>query len=560
MFLSRRLGAGLRDDRGSALITVIAISAVVAIVTTTLVATVTFATGTSATSRGTVQAQATAEDAIDSTLSQMSSYRYGAEGSFPCALSYQEVTSSGSATATVTLRYRAQGSASLACPVPSSRQIVEAEVTAVAAVQVPTGDGMRSVERTVKQRLSVQDSEESNALFNYGVFSNGDLTITNDFKVDGGGVHTNGAFKCSVAGTVVGPVSAVGAVSLTNSCLTKDVRAGGTFTCSAGPVVTGDVTAAGTGTSTLTNACKITGSMTAAGKIDITTTTPRVGGNLISSGSSIKVANTAPIVAGYGRAATTISTGDGGSVATVFGSTSTGGSPSAAPSVPEVQTMPAITWADLTPTGTRVQDFKLWLQENAIANNAPTWTDPRAGTTCTAARANWSLNGNLVGPAAATVLDARGCDVTLQGESASAPLTITLRDDLTIVAKSLNTTNGVRVSSVKTGADAKLRIIVPLSSGTATCSAAVPSSAKGTIAFTGTVVFDSNVDTMLYTNGTVSLTNDTTIHGSVYGCETRASVRTTIVYTDVTPPGMEGPDTGTYTWDQTARYNLYPSS
>lgn len=559
MFLRNRIRMlRLHDDRGSALITVIAISAIVAIVTTTMVATVTFATGTSAESRGAVQAQATAEDAIDSTLSQMSTYTYGTEGSFPCALNYQEVTSSGSASATVSLRYRSKGSTNLICPVPSSLQIVEAEVTAVATVDVPTADGMRSVARTVKQRLSVDDSPETTALFNYGVFSNGDLTITNDFKVNGGGVHTNGSFTCSVAGTIVGPVTAVKNVSVTNNCLTKDVRAGGTFKCDTGPVITGDVTAAGTGGSSLTNNCKITGSMTAAGPISVTTSTPRVGGNLISSGSSITFGNSGKIVTGYGRAGTTIKVSDKGSVNAVFGGGYTQNSPSAAPSVPEKQTMPSITWTDLTPVGAKVQDFKKWLQQNAVANGAPNWTEPYKGTTCTADRGNYSLNGNLVGPDDATVMDARACDVVFQGSGESNPLVITLKNDLTIVAKKVSTNSGVRISSVKPGTDAKLRIIVPLPVGTATCTPAA-ASASGPIDLVNTVVIDSNVDTMLYTNGKITLTNNTTIHGSVYGCETSASVNTSITYTDVTPPGMSGPNTGHYTWDEVARYNLYDS-
>lgn len=558
---TRRRGAGrLRPgrpgdgDRGSALVTVIGIAAVVAVVTTTLVASVTFASGTSAHARAQVQAQATAEDAIDSTLAQMSTYAHGSEGSFPCALDYTEVTGSGSAQAHVTLRYRTEGSAALVCPVASSATVVEAEVLATATVDVPTADGPRTATRTVKQRLAAQPAGESSSLFSYGVFSNGDLSVTNSFTVTGGGVHTNGAYACSRAGTVVGPVTAVGSVSLTNSCLTKDVHAGGTFTCDSGPVVTGDVEAAGTGTSRMSNSCQVTGSVTTGGPVSITTSTPRIGGNLVSAGGPISVSNTGPIVAGYGRAATTITVGDSGSAGKVFAGGYTGGSPSAVPSVPQLQTMPAITWADLTPAGTAVQSWTSFLSQNAVANNAPTWSKAYLGTTCDAERAGYSLGGDLTGPASATVLDARTCDVKMQGESASKPLVLTLRADLTIVAKSFATSNGVRVASTKTGPDAKLRIIVPVAPGAATCSAAT--AGAGNITLVNSVVLDPNVDAMLYTNGTVTLTNSTTIHGSVYGCTTNTSVSTSITYTDMTPPGMEGPDDGLYTFEETARYNL----
>ncbi len=549
MFLMRRFRTAPRDG-GSALITVIAIAAVVAIVSATMVATVSFATGTSALTRATVQAQASAEDAIDSTLAQMSLFTKGAESSFPCALPYNEETAAGAVSTTVTLRYRTEGAASLSCPVPTSMPVVEAEVTATSEVVLATGGGQRTAVRTVKQRLSVTDVDSGESLFGYGIFSGASFTATNTFYIEGGGLHTNGSYGCNSAGTILGPVTATGGVSITNGCVAQSVKAGGTYTCSSSGGVTGDVTAAGTGTSSLTNGCTIGGSLRTTGPIQVTTATPRVAGNMISAAGGISVSNTGPIVAGYGRAGGAIS--GAATMSTVFAGGHTANSPSAAPDAPPAEVMPAITWTDLQAAGWQQKTVSQWINESAAANGAPSWASGRTPGTCSADAANYGINGAMKALDQPTLIDARSCDVTFQN------ITVNLKDDLTLVVKSFSTNNSLRVTSSKNGA--KLRIIVPVPEGASTCSATLPSSAKGTLDMKNSVVFDDNVDVLLYTNGKVSFTNSVDLHGAVYTCQLQASVATTIIHSDMTPPGMEGPESGLYAFDQVARYNLAPGS
>ncbi|WP_147793627.1 hypothetical protein [Cellulomonas sp. Y8] len=547
MLLIRRLRSVPRDG-GSALVTVIAIAAVVAIVSVTMVATVSFATGTSARARAQVQAQASAEDAVDRTLSQMSLYTKGAETTFPCSLPYSEVTPAGSSSTEVTLRYRTEGGTAFNCPIPTSMPVVEAEVTATSDVSINTADGERTATRTVKQRLAVTDVPSGGSLFGYGIFSGSSFTATNTFNIQGGGLHANGDYGCNSSGAIIGPVSATGNVSITNGCIANSVAAGGTYTCSSAGSVTGDVTAAGAGTSSLTNGCKIGGTFRTKGPIQLTTATPRVGGNMISAAGGISASNTGPIVTGYGRAGGAIT--GAATMSTVFQGGYTANSPSAAPDAPPAEVMPAITWEDVQKAGWPVKNVSTWINESAAANNAPSWASGRAAGTCSADAANYGINGPMTSPAVPTVIDARTCDVNFQN------IVLNLKDDLTIVVKSFSVNNSFRVSSTKNGA--KLRIIVPVPAGATTCSATLPSSAKGTLDLKNSVTFDPNVDVLLYTNGKTSFTNTVNLHGSVYTCQLQASVATTIVHSDMTPPGMEGPSSALYAFDQTARYNLDP--
>lgn len=547
--LARRPG----DDRGSAMVMVIGVASVIAILGATLVSLTVFASATSASTRAGIQAQAAAEEAIDSTIAQLhqSAYR-GQETTFPCTLPYSTTSGSGTADVTLKLRYRAVGSMDFLCPQPSVVELAETEIVATSTVAIPTGNGESASTRVVKQRLLVQPSGSTQPVFAYGVYSGDNLTTTNNFMVDGGGAHTNGDYVCSDLGTIVGNLTAVGSVELTNGCKVASVHSGGAFKCNSNGTVTGDLVAAGTGTSSFSNTCSVGGKLVTGGKINAPNVL-KVGGNLISATGSILVGPSSR-VQGYAQAASTISIDGGGSMATVFASGHTPNAPSGIPDAPSPITMPAITWQDVVPLGSPTpQTFGAWTKANAEANNAPSWSVARSGTQCYVERANHSLNGGLVSPVGATVLDARGCDVKLQGISASSPLELVLQDDLTIVARSIEITNGLHVSSTKVGSDAKLRFIVPLPTGAASCSGV----ATGKIEVkAGGTVFDSNVDTLFYTNGKVDLTNGVSFGGAVYGCSTRFSVNTTIKYKDMTPPGMVNPPSPLYSFSPTVRHDV----
>lgn len=555
--LLRRLGAR-RGDEGSALVTVIGIAAVVAIVSVALVASVTFGASQSARTRAGIQAQASAEALIDSTIAQMSTFTYGTETSFPCTLTDTRATGSGSATSTARVQYRVKGGTTFQCPVPSALEVVEAQITATSTVTLASGSGQRSSSRTVKQRLAVQDRTTTSSLLPYAFFSGESLTVTNRFTLNGGGLHTNGNYSCNSSGTIAGPVTAVGSVYLTNTCKTQQVAAGGTFKCDSGPTVSGDVTAAGTGQSTMDNTCRVAGSVTVGGSMKLGGTGISVGKNVVAATGSIVADPTgARIVQGYGRAAGTITAGDvsAGDAALqksrlnqVFGSGYTPKAPSAVPAAPTRVEMPTMTWQQLTPPGTTTMTMGAWVRENALRNGSTAGT-PLSGTDCRLAGPSWGINGPATNPdGGATVIDARSCAVNLQD------LTLNLSGDLTLVVKSLETNNSLTVNSTKAGGNARLRIVVPSTAGAATCSAAETN--KGSVTLRNTVAIGSNVDVLVYTNGVFEATNVVTMRGSVYACSMNLSVDVTITYADMTPVGMNPPTTGTYAFQPTARYNL----
>jgi len=540
--------ARVRGDRGSALIVVIGIGAAVALMAVTMVSVATFASATSSKGRAQVQAQATAEAALDSTLSQLrSSAARGAETTFPCTFSQSSTTPSGKATTTIAVKYGSASMPALACPMPSSATITTAEMVATTNLSFFTGNGKGTVKRVVKQRMTVADVGATTSLFPYGVFSGENLTTTNGFRVDGGaGVFTNGAFNCSVASSIYGNVTSVGSAYLTNTCVTGAVKTGGTFKCDSSPTIQGDVEAAGLGTSQLSNTCSVLGSVTAGGPITIGNSA-KIGANLISSTSSILASGGAVRVAGYGRAGTTIKRDDSGSLPVVFASGTSPNNPSAVPVAPTVVKMPTVYYTDLTPTGSSVLDYKTWLYNNALANGAPSWTDQMKKTTCTADNSSYALNGNLVTPAVPTVIDARGCAVNFWGGNGN--LTINLKSDLIIVGDSFTIGNLYVKSS---NPSAKISFIVPLPAGAQSCNGV----GTGNVSFNNTLKIDPNVQTFIYTNGTATLTNNSTFSGSVYGCKTSFSVDTHITYTDMTPPNMGTPASPYYAFTPGARYNL----
>lgn len=553
------------DDRGAALVAVIGIAAVLAIISVTMVSTALFASSTSTVTRAGVQVQAAAEQGIDLTLATLNtSADRGDEANFPCTLPHTVTTPNGVVTVDVEIDYLSEGAAVATCPVASGVDLKGATLTSRAAMTTLTGDGPVEVKKVVQQILGLEDVGSTDPLFGYGVFSAGDLNTTNNFEIIDGSAHTNGMFRCTRSAQILGPVTAVTGTSMTNACLVEGLWSGGNFECTSdeSPVIDGDVVVTGTGH--LTNTCRITGNAVFGGSVDTGGWKVAPGysysvqGNLTSATGSLILADSSR-VGGNAQAGTTIArSGESHPLSTIVAGSLIPSTPSAVPVAPPVQEMPGITWTDLTPAGSPVPvDFKAWLQQNAIANGAPTWSQAYQGTACIGEKGNWSLNGGLVGPSTPTILDARSCDVRLQGNSASDPLELVLNEDLTIVVNSFHNSNGLHVSSNKAGDPAKLRIIVALPAGASPCTGA----GAGSIKFdSGGVVFDPDVETFLYTNGSVSLSNNVEMHGSVYGCSTSFSNDSTITYADMTPPGMGTPASPIYAFQPSARFDLEASA
>jgi len=551
MTILRRARA--RGDDGAALAVVIGTIMVFSIVAVTLVSSAMFTSSSSQRARAALQIQNAAEQAIDRVHALLNTSARGSEASFPCTVNDSISTPSVSVTTTVSVEYSTDDGASYSCPVPNGSTLTNARLTARANGTLLTGQGQASITRVVVQELEQPTRSAAQPLLSYGVFSGGDLTTTNNFEVIDGGAHTNGNFWCNSSAQIIGPVTAVGNGSITNDCYMEGLWVGGTFACSSNSLIDGDLVVAGTGGSAMSNTCTVTGDAVVGGSLNLSGLNPKVGyawnfgEDLVSSTGSVTFSNGPGKVNGNLQVATTTDA----KPANVGGSITTG-SPSSVPPKPPTVEMPPIHWSDLTSGGVDVVPFGAWVKENAEANNAPTWSSARSGTECGIDAADYSVAGRLVSPEEPTILDARSCDVSMQAFKDDKALF--LQNDLTIVTRKFRSTNGLHVkSAMPAGQRPKLRIIVPLPEGASTCSGA----GTGEITFnSGGTVFDTDVDVLFYTNGKVTLTNDVDLTGSVYGCQTSFSVNSTIRYTDMTPPGMEGPAETFYSFEAGARYDL----
>lgn len=549
--IRRRLSG---DDRGAAMVLVLGVMMVFAIVSVTLVGTTVFATSRASETRAGVQTQNAVEQAIDLALAQLNTTATrGQEGTFPCAINSSFTTPSGTVDVAISIEYEV--GATYVCPAASGVALTGARFTARAHTDLMTGEGLQEVDRVMRQEFDLAPMGPGAPVFGYGVFSNADIDTTNTFKVVDGGLHTNGNFKCTTQAQINGLVSAVGNANFTNSCRMEGLWVGGTVTCTSQSFIDGDVRASGTGGSSFTNNCTVTGdailggSVTGSGWSPLAGQTKNVYGDLISATGNISLQATARI-GGNAQAKGTITLNNGTPItSTHINGSVTQNSPSGVPAPPPVQSMPAIYYSDIVRPGDPAPLlFKKWLQDEAIANNAATWTDPRKGVACTAVGANWSMNGVLRSPVTPTVVDARACSTATFQD-----ITVYLRNDLTILVNSFDATNGVTIVGQKPGSNAKLRIISVLPDGASTCSPAT----GGTISFQGGGTdFLNSVDTFLYTNKKVSLVNTVGMNGSVYACETNFANSTTINYADMTPPGMEDPGGTLYEFLPTVRYDL----
>lgn len=556
-FLRARL-RGMNDDRGAAMAVVVGTMVVFSLVAVTLVSSAMFTSSTSQRGRAAVQVQNAAEQAIDRMHALLNSSQRGLEGSIPCLLEDTVTTPTIDVSTRVEFEYSSDGGTTFVdCAVsrPSDgTELTNARLTARATGTLLTGQGQATITRVVVQELEEPAESSSNPLFQFGVFSGGDLTTTNNFEVIDGGAHTNGTFRCNSSAQILGPVTAVGSAQITNDCFMEGLWVGGTLQCSSNTLIDGDLVVAGTGNSSMSNTCTVEGDALVGGNLSLSGMSPKAGytynfaKDLVSATGGVTFSNNAGRVAGNLKVATTTDARPGN----VGGAITTGSSSPVPPAPPPVD-MPPIYWSDLTgPDTPDVVPFGHWVRDNAIANNAPSWSPAHSGTQCDIAAASYSMNGGLLGPDVPTTLDARNCNVELLDFRNSNALV--LQEDLTIVTRAFRSSNGLHVKSIKPGPEnAKLRIIVPLPEGAATCSGA----GNGALQFmAGGVVFDPNVEVLLYTNGTVELTNGVDLTGSVYGCNTNFSVDSTIRHSDVTPPGMEPPPDIFYNFIAGVRYDL----
>lgn len=552
-----RLRSLRSDDSGNMLIMVIGLGFTFLILALTMSISSTYASKVSTEARAGVQAQAAADLGIDNALKQLNNVIIGQESMFKCEIESSVATETGTANVVTKIAYRLAGTdenAPYTCagPLADGSDVVAAQMIATATMNVTSTSGTKAVTRSVKQKVEITPDEPLPPLFKYGFFSNGNLHTTNNFKVDGGGVFTNGDFACNSNAQVFGDVAAIGKADLSNACYLKSLWTSGAVNCNSGATVDGTLTVASPVRTYASSGCKINGDVWTKGPLETQNTV--IKGNALSATGHILQQSDSTIT-GWAQAASTVK---GGTV----GSARVENLPSDPPAGPVNQKMPAIYWKDLVGPDAgnpKIVKYQNWLKENATRNGAPSWVDAfKPSEKCAvAAKADWGINGDLIGPSQASIIDARGCSVTFQGEGNSKPLVLTVHADTTFVVDKFTSTNALLIKGADAAKQYVVRFIVPLPDGVKSCTGAGGGTGNITINSGGTA-FDANVATFVYTNGTAELTNGVKFHGSLYACETNVSVNTHITYADGTPPGMTDDGDQKYLFAPVMRFDVRP--
>lgn len=543
-----------RDEGGNALVMVIGLGFTFLILAVTMAVSSTYAATTASSARAGVQAQAAADAGIDNAVKQLNNVLIGKESSFRCVIDSEVGTEHGTAAVTTQIRYRLAGAGdespytcNAAVALADGSEVQAAEIVSTATITIGSANGAKEQTRTVKQTVARSIGDPLPPVFNYGVFSHSSVIANNNFTVDGGGLFTNGNFACNSASAIYGDVVAIGSAQTDNNCRLDSLWTGGQISCRSGSVIVGNLTSSFTGLTSL-DKCSVGGSAWTAGNISMNNST--ITDNALSATGAISVCCNAK-VGGWAQGGGKVTTSSGGTI----GSARVENLPTELPASPASQKMPAIYWKDLTGVkadNPPVVNYGAWLKENAVRNNAPSWSALRSGTHCTGevASANYSLNGHLITPDVASVIDARGCAAHWNGS-----LNLTVGADTTLVLEKFTSSNGLKIKGKVPGQKYVLRIIVPLPDGAPSCSG----QGKGNIAInSGGSSFDPNVTVFIYTNGRVNFTNKFDMYGSVYGCETEFDSNTKVTYSDGTPPGMVDDSNRKYNFSPVMRFDVRP--
>jgi hypothetical protein len=245
--LDRRRSA---SDEGAVLVSVIAIMAIVMIISITLTSAAITSTAFSTTARAQLQSRAGAESGIDTIWTAMQ------KGTFNCGLS---VTNPDGITYTATVQYYDAAGTKLTCSGASSLSGTPAKgvvvSTGVAASKGVAGatSGNR---RTLTALFDIQVNSASVNLDKV-FFSDGSYTITNSTNVlDSTGrtqanLYSNGTIDCATTVALQGSIYVQGDFRAHNTCvISGSVWAGGAVTSDDQMRVTGDVLSMGGATST----------------------------------------------------------------------------------------------------------------------------------------------------------------------------------------------------------------------------------------------------------------------------------------------------------------------
>jgi|GEM_PF-452649 len=272
---------------------------------------------------------------------------------------------------------------------------------------------------------------------------------------------------------------------------------------------------------------------------------------LATVGQDTYAASNATLAGGskYGRdllVAGTLTTNGAGPI--VSGATRTGVGAGGIPQfvkvgLPEVNYIPS-DWAGFANSGDRAAAYKSWITQNAVANNAPDWSEAYkpAGNKCTVAGESYGLNGPLLGPTVPTVFDTRFCSQTMfQGN-----LNIKLRADMVIFANDFYATGNFQITSAD-GNQHRVWIIVPdpdaVPNGKAECGKTVGSNKSGNIKFDSGSIAIAPITIFAYTPCELETNNTMTFYGQLYGGKVTLRNSMTMRYVPIGIPGVDLPST-----------------
>ncbi|KSW28998.1 hypothetical protein [Cellulomonas sp. B6] len=506
--LSGRLSSAGRD-RGSALVSAVAVALIGIALASVVIASVIQGARDSGEDRARTAEVHTAEGAVDAVFAEL-------ETATPCAWpasgSYSGGGGPSATSATASIAYFDDHNNALTCTAGVLSGVPASAVVTAVADSTAT-DASRAVQTKVNLTPLTIDGRGA------AIFASGSIMTTNSFTLE-----------TTLPDTPVDVWVDTGDVN-----------------CNSNVKIDGNLIVV-QGKTEISGACRVTQDLWSKQKL---TVHGAQSAGLATVGQDTYVASDATLAGGsrYGRdlivAGSVTTWGAGPQVA---GTTRTGVGAAGLPQyqkvgLPEVNYIPS-DWVGFVNSGDRAQAYKDWVTQNAHANNAETWSDPYKpdGDKCRVAGDSWSLKGPLVGPTVPTIFDTRFCSQTrFEGN-----LNIKLRADLVIFASDFYATGNFQITSAD-GNQHRVWIIVPdpdaTPNGVAECNKTVGSYRSGNIKFDSGSIAVAPITFFGYTPCSLETNNTMTFYGQLYGKDVVLRNNMTMRYVPIGIPGVDLPST-----------------
>lgn len=508
--LRHRIGAQ-EPEEGSALVAAVGVALVGVVLAAVVVANAVAVTNDSGQDRARTSEVHSAEGGVDAVYAELEE---GTPCTWPAAGTHASGSAPSATAVRATVQYFDKNGVALTCT--NGAVAGDAAQAVITSTSSATTAG-RTTERTVQSKVNLTPTSVPGR--GAAIFAANQIMTTNGFTLE---------------------------TSLPDTAVDIWVDTGN-VNCNSNVKIDGNLIVVN-GTTDISGGCRITQNLWSKKKLTVHTVQSA---GLTTVGQDTFAAADATLAGGskYGRdlvvAGSLTSWGAGPSVA---GSTRTGVGAGGVPQyvkvgLPEVNYRPA-DWTGFANTGNRAQAYKDWVTQNAVANNAPTWSEAYkpAGNKCTLAGESYGLNGPLLGPTVPTVFDTRFCTQTMfQGN-----LNIKLRADMVIFANDFYATGNFQITSAD-GAQHQAWIIVPdpdtTPNGVAECGKTVSGNTSKNIKFDSGSLAVAPITFFGYTPCTLETNNTMTFYGQLYGGNVVLRNSMTMRYVPIGIPGVEFPST-----------------